>query len=52
MHTVEQYSTRETTEIFVKIIDSTYAKDDLDKGAAAAVQLDKISAKNMSSNLI
>ena len=53
MHTVELYSTRETTERVAKILDSNYAKYDLDNVAAAAVQLDKICAKNIkSSNII
>ena len=37
MNTEEPYSTREATKRFVKILDSTYAKADLDEAAASAV---------------
>ena len=39
MQTVEPVSTREATERLVKIIDSTYVKDDLEQVAANATQL-------------
>ena len=46
MQTVEPVSTREYTERFIKILDSTYKNDDLDKVSTAAVQIDKINSKN------
>ena len=52
MHTVELYSTRVTTERVAKILDSKYAKYDLDNVAAAAVQLDKNQRKKLSSDII
>ena len=47
MQTAESYSVREATDRVVKIIDSTYEKDDLDKVATAAFQLDKYHRKHL-----
>ena len=47
IQTSEPYYTREATEIVVIILDSTYAKANLDKVAAAAVQIDKYQHKKL-----
>ena len=46
IHTAEPDSTRENNERVVKILYNAYEKDDLDKVAVAAVQIDKINAKS------
>ena len=51
MHTEEQASTKEATEIVVKTLDSTYEKSVLDKVAAAEVHLNKNQHKKLLSPL-
>ena len=48
----EPASTREATDRVVKIIHSTYAKDDLDKISEAEFQLDKDKRKQLSGIII
>ena len=47
IQTSEPYYTIEATEIVVIILDSTYAKANLDQVAAAAVQIDKYQHKKI-----
>ena len=51
MHASEKHSTNKTTRIVVKILDSAYAKSDLDKVSVAAVQLDENQRKKLQSLL-
>ena len=47
MQTAEPSSTRKDTGIVIKILDSTYAKANLDKVDADTVQLDKYQCKTL-----